>query len=225
MSDFPVITPNDTLADLATQRAGASRAFARHHLDFCCHGNVTLAETCRKKGLDVDALIREIDAEELSDDSFERWGDRPLPDVIEHLLNRFHAPHKEDLPRLLLMASKVEKVHGDKPACPRGLAALIEKMSTDLHLHMRKEEEILFPMIGRGQGQMAGPPIECMQQEHIEAGDELAKIRELTNDHTPPEGACGTWTALYLGLAEFERELMKHVHLENYVLFPRALNS
>lgn len=225
MSDFHAITPNDTLADLATQRAGASRAFARHHLDFCCHGAVTLAETCEKKGLDVDALIREIEAEEPNDDSFERWSDRPLTDLVEHLLSSFHAPHKQELPRLLAMANKVEKVHGDKSTCPRGLAALLEKLSADLHQHMGKEEEILFPMIQRGEGKLAGPPIACMQKEHVEAGDELARIRELTNDHTPPEGACGTWTALYLGLAEFEHELMKHVHLENYVLFPRALSS
>jgi len=225
MQNAPAITPNDTLADLAARRAGASRAFARHHLDFCCHGQVSLAETCAKKGIDVDALIREIEQEERKDETFERWDQRSLPELTQHLVARFHEPHREELPRLLLMARRVEKGHGDKPLCPRGLADLLENLTADLLQHMEKEEQILFPMVERGDGASAGPPIEVMQHEHEDAGAELAKIRQLTNDHTPPADACGTWRALYLGLAEFERELMQHVHLENYVLFPGALKS
>ena len=219
------ITHSDTLADLATSRAGASRVFARHNLDFCCHGQVSLSVACGKKGLEVDALIAEIEAEQPRDDAFERWDRRPLGEVIEHLVTRFHEPHREELPRLCAMAARVEQVHGDKAACPKGLAALLRELSDELHLHMHKEEQVLFPLITRGGGAAATAPIQVMEQEHEDAGAQLLQIRALTNDHTPPEEACGTWRALYLGLAEFERDLMRHVHLENYVLFPRALRS
>ncbi|MEO6593850.1 MAG: hemerythrin domain-containing protein [Planctomycetota bacterium] len=80
----------------------------------------------------------------------------------------------------------------------------------------------MFPMLARGEGAAAGP-IQVMEQEHEDAGAQFAAIRALSTDHAPPPEACGTWRALYLGLAEFERDLMQHVHLENYVLFPRAM--
>lgn len=219
------ITRSDTLADLAIRLPGASRVFARHNLDFCCHGQISLTEACGKNELDIDELIAEIEAEQPRDEAFERWDRRPLSEVIGHLIERFHEPHREELPRLCGMAARVEKVHGDKASCPNGLAALLRQLSEELHLHMEKEENILFPMISNGRGASAAAPIQVMEQEHEDAGAQLEQIRALTNDLTPPEDACGTWRALYLGLAEFERDLMKHVHLENYVLFPRALRS
>lgn len=225
MSRTQNIVPTDTLADLAASRAGASRVFARHNLDFCCHGRVSLTDACDKKGIDVDALVRELEAEQPLDESFERWDQRPLPEVIEHILARFHEPHRVELPRLREMAARVEKVHGDKGACPTGLAALLDQFATELESHMQKEEQVLFPMIARGDGAAAGGPVQVMEQEHEDAGAQLARIRALTTDYVPPAEACGTWRALYLGLAEFERELMQHVHLENFVLFPRALCS
>jgi regulator of cell morphogenesis and NO signaling len=137
----------------------------------------------------------------------------------------YHEPHRQELPRLLAMAERVEKVHGDKPACPRGLAALIAGLAAELTQHMQKEEQILFPMLARGEGANAARPIQVMEQEHEDAGAVLASMRALATDYQPPAEACGTWRALYLGLDEFERELMQHVHLENYVLFPRAMRS
>lgn len=221
----PSIVPSDTLADLATRRAGASRVFARHHLDFCCHGQVSLADACAKRSLDMPALIRELEAEEPRDESSVRWDRRPLAELVDHIVARFHEPHRAELPRLCAMAVRVEKVHGDKASCPAGLAAVLTQLSDELLLHMQKEEHILFPMIAHGDGAAATGPIRVMEQEHEDAAAQLARIRELTADHTPPPAACGTWRALYLGLAEFERELMQHVHLENHVLFPRALRE
>jgi regulator of cell morphogenesis and NO signaling len=219
------IAPADTLADLAASRAGASRVFARHDLDFCCHGRVSLAEACARRGFDVASLIREIEAEQQLDESFERWDRRPLTEVIEHVVTRFHESHRRELPRLLEMAARVERVHGGKASCPTGLAALLGRLSTELLVHMQKEEQVLFPLIARGDGALAAGPIRVMEQEHEDAGELLARIRALTGDHTPPAEACGTWRALYLGLAEFERELMQHVHLENHVLFPQAVRT
>ena len=220
------ITPRTSLAELAASHAGASRVFHRHGLDFCCHGQRSLAEACEPKGLDADALVAELELEIGSDQAgFERWNEQPLDVLIPHLLERFHAGHREELPRLLAMARKVEAVHGDKAGCPRGLAAHLEHVSEALEEHMQKEEQVLFPMILGGGGRMAAMPVRVMEQEHEDHGRNLARIRELAHDFVPPAEACNTWRALYLGLAGFEREIMEHIHLENNVLFPRALQG
>lgn len=225
MTETTTIRPTDTLADLAATRAGASRAFARRNLDFCCHGQISLADVCAKKGLDVATLISEIEAEEQVDEDFERWDARSIADLVAHLVGHFHDSHRAELPRLVAMAERVEKVHGDKPNCPRGLAEHLKQLEADLRQHMQKEEQILFPMLVSGEGASASGPIQVMEREHEDAGAILAAMRTLTTDHVPPAEACGTWRALYLGLAEFERDLMQHVCLENYVLFPRALRA
>ena len=223
------ITPDHTLADLSVTRAGASRVFYRHGLDFCCHGQISLREACESEELDVEQLIKELIEEdrgkERADDSFARWDEQSPDALIEHLLTRFHEPHRAEVPRLLAMARKVEEVHGEKPACPRGLANHLAKMGEELELHMQKEEQILFPMIRAGRGRMAAMPVQIMEQEHRDHGENLTLMRDLAHDFDPPEEACGTWRALYLGLAELESELMQHIHLENNVLFPRALQG
>lgn len=220
-SSTDTIRSDDTLGDLASSYAGASRVFHRHGLDFCCGGAVSLQEACAERTLDVDALIAEIQAETAGAD-FERWDERGTSELIEHILTRFHEPHRAELPRLIEMAHKVERVHADKPTCPSGLAQHLEALRDELELHMQKEEQILFPMLRSGRAAIAAGPISVMEEEHRAVGAELARTRELTNDFNPPEEACGTWTALYLGVAELERELMQHVHLENNVLFRRV---
>jgi regulator of cell morphogenesis and NO signaling len=219
------ITPATTLAELAATRAGASRIFYRHSLDFCCHGRVSLAEACEKKQLALDELIRAIEAETPLATDFRRWDEQPIPALVAHLLERFHAAHRAELPRLLDMARRVERVHADKPSAPRGLAEHLEHVAEELEAHMQKEEQVLFPLILSGRGRMASMPIQVMEEEHVDHGRNLARLRELAQDFTPPEEACGTWRALYLGLAELEQQVMEHIHLENNVLFPRALRS
>lgn len=219
------IQPAQTVAELASTRPGASRVFHRHGLDFCCGGHTSLADACAKAELDVAALITEIESEAVKPGSFVRWGERPLDEVIDHLLARFHEPHREEVPRLLAMARKVESVHAEKSSCPHGLADHLERMQEELEEHMQKEEKVLFPLLRAGRGRMAAMPIQVMEQEHKDHGQNLERLRALTTDYTPPSEACGTWTALYLGLAELERELMEHIHTENNILFPRALRG
>ncbi|MBK7874811.1 MAG: iron-sulfur cluster repair protein YtfE [Planctomycetes bacterium] len=219
------ITPQSTLADLAATRAGASRVFHRHDLDFCCHGRVSLAEACAKKGLSVDELARAIEAEAPRATDFRRWDAAPIEDLITHLLDRFHASHRAELPRLLEMARKVERVHAEKPSCPRGLADHVARVGEELESHMQKEEQILFPMILAGRGRMASMPIQVMEEEHDDHGRNLERLRVLAHGFAPPAEACGTWRALYLGLAELDELVRQHIHLENNVLFPRALRG
>jgi len=220
------ITPETTLAELAVTRAGASRVFHRHSLDFCCGGQTTLGNACEAKGLDAKALISEIEQEARANETpAERWDQQPLNPLIDHLLQNFHEAHRAEVPRLLEMARKVESVHGEKSTCPKGLADHLAMMAVALEEHMQKEEQVLFPLIRAGRGSMAAMPVQVMEMEHQDHGKNLARLRELAHDFTPPPEACGTWQALYLGLAELEHDLMEHISLENNVLFPRALRG
>lgn len=214
-----------TLADLAGETAGAARVFARHGLDFCCGGRIPLAEACTTKGLDPRALLRELAAEKHGDDAPHAWSNQPLAELVQHIVTRYHAPLLPEIARLLAMAQRVEKVHAGKESCPRGLAAELAEWSESLRLHLRKEEDVLYPLIAQDSGRRAAGTIKALESEHDDHARALARIRALTDDHVPPPEACGTWRALYAGLAEFELELMRHVHLENHVLFPRALQS
>ncbi|MEZ6038422.1 MAG: iron-sulfur cluster repair protein YtfE [Planctomycetota bacterium] len=221
----PVPSEDSTLAELATHWAGASRVFQRHDLDFCCAGGRSLREACRERRLDVRRVLEELRCELTPEPAERDWQQRSLMQLIAHLVDHFHEGHRRELPRLCEMAAKVERVHGDKPECPRGLAAHLGGLAERLEAHMQKEEQVLFPLVLRGIGREAAMPIRCMEQEHDEAGVDLRRTRALVSDFVPPQSACTTWRALYVGLAEFERGLMEHVHLENHVLFPRILSD
>ncbi|MCC7012967.1 MAG: iron-sulfur cluster repair protein YtfE [Planctomycetes bacterium] len=219
------LSPLSTLADLATSHAGASRVFHRHRLDFCCHGRVSLEAACAEHRLDVGALINELAAEQARDTDFRAWDDAPLGELIAHLLGHYHQSHREELVRLHAAAAKVEHVHAAKASCPHGLAEHLARMHEELEDHMQKEEQVLFPMVASGRGALAAMPVQVLESEHRDHALNLQRMRKLAHDFSAPEEACGTWRALYLGLAALERDLMQHIHLENNVLFPRALRS
>ena len=214
-----------TLAELAVIHPGAARVFFHHRLDFCCGGRRTLDDVCRERGLDAASILEEIDnAAPLSADG-PRWDRQPLPALIDHIVSTYHARLRRDLPDLIAMARRVEHKHGEKPGCPLGLTALLEGMYADVIDHLQKEEQILFPMIARGVGNRAAGPVQVMEMEHDHHRENLVRLRTVTGDLEPPAAACATWRALYAGLAQLEEELMEHIHLENNVLFPRALNE
>ncbi|MFT7663134.1 MAG: regulator of cell morphogenesis and NO signaling [Planctomycetota bacterium] len=225
MTVIESISPNTTVADLAVRYAGASRVLHRHDLDFCCHGHVSMERACADANLDANQILREIEAEAPADPNFEAWNEQSLDALLEHILVNFHEAHRQELPRLIEMARKVERVHAEKASCPKGLAAHLEFMHEELEAHMQKEEQVLFPLIKAGRGSMAQMPVQVMEQEHRDHGKNLERMRELAQNFEAPDEACGTWRALFLGVAELERDLMNHIHLENNILFPRALRS
>lgn len=144
--------------------------------------------------------------------------------MIDHILVTYHQPLYEELPRLESMARKVLDVHRDKD--PQRLSELFSiylEIQAELKQHMMKEEQILFPMIRQGQGARTGGPIAVMEKEHEAVGGALRRMRELTDDYTVPAEACNTWRALWHGLEALEKDLHQHIHLENNILFPRAL--
>lgn len=214
-----------TLAELAVIHPGAARVFFHRRLDFCCGGRRPLEDACRERGLDAAVILQEIDAAAPLSPDVPRWDREPLPTLIEHIVMTYHARLRRDLPDLIEMARRVEFKHGDKPACPRGLTTHLEQMHVAILDHLQKEEQILFPMIARGVGSRAAGPVQVMELEHDHHREELGRVRELTGDLQPPSAACATWRALYAGLNQLEAELMEHIHLENNVLFPRALTQ
>lgn len=205
------------LGRIAVELPGATALFRRLKLDFCCGGQVPLAEACRDKGLDLQAVLAELAPLERGDGTTAM---REPGALIEHIVTRFHEVHREQLPELLRMARRVEAVHRDNPHVPAGLGDLIEQMEGELLDHMAKEEGILFPMMRSG-SPMAGQPAGVMRAEHTAHGAMLERLVELTNNHQPPEEACNTWRALYAGTRQFADDLVEHIHLENNVLFPQ----
>lgn len=139
--------------------------------------------------------------------------------LIDHILERYHTVHREQLPELIRMARRVEAVHRDHPLVPTGLAALLEEAEQDLLSHMMKEETILFPMLKTGGNPFVSQPIGVMRAEHIQHGAMLEKLMAVCNNASPPQGACNTWRALYAGIAQLHDDLINHIHLENNVLF------
>jgi regulator of cell morphogenesis and NO signaling len=216
-------SPLTTLAELATKHPSASRVFQKLGFDFCCKGMRSLAAACAERGVDPNAVLDEIQHSQSL--ATERGhAEDTNEQLIDHIVNHYHERLREELPTLVAMATKVESVHQNRAGCPHGLSEHIQAMADELISHMGKEEQILFPLILSGRVRLHGP-IQVMEAEHRDHARNLERLRELTSDFAPPTGACATWRALYLRLSDFERELMEHVHLENHVLFPRALGG
>ncbi len=208
-----------TLGDIARTLPGATAVFRRHKLDFCCGGEVALAEAAAAKGLPLAGLEDELNVVVAASGTAEP----PLPtdELIDHIETRYHAVHRRELSELVRLARRVEAVHKDKPEVPRGLADLLTRIAQELDSHMQKEEVILFPMMRNGGGPMIGGPISVMLAEHDDHGANLRRLEDLTNNFNPPEGACTTWRALYTGVHKFVDDVMEHIHTENNILFPR----
>jgi regulator of cell morphogenesis and NO signaling len=208
-----------TLADIAATLPGATSVFRRRKLDFCCGGRVPLAQAAAERGLVVAELEAELDTVA----ALGLPADRPegTPALIDLIETRYHAAHRRELPELIRLARRVEAVHKDNPAVPRGIGALLERMGGELEVHMKKEELILFPMMRRGGHPMIAQPIAVMLAEHDDHGVHLRELEALTNDFVAPGDACPTWRALYVGVKKLADDLVEHIHTENNVLFPR----
>ena len=220
-----ILTADIGVGALVTAYPAATRVLDRHGIDFCCGGGRPLGDVCSEKGLEVDAVLAEIERQvDAAPAPPVRWDQQPLPALIDHILSAYHEPLKEELPRLETMARKVHQVHGDKdPERLQGILDTVQALAEDLRQHMMKEEQILFPMIRSGQGPEADGPVTVMEAEHEAAGGMLRRLRRLTGDYQLPGGACNTWRALWHGLEELEGALHEHIHLENNILHQRAL--
>jgi regulator of cell morphogenesis and NO signaling len=154
-------------------------------------------------------------------DDAAQHGEQSTEALIAHILERFHATHRRELPELYRLAAKVEAVHADHPECPAGLAAFLAETADELEDHMCKEEGVLFPTLLAGGGGCAPFALRRMRMEHEEHGRRLDELARLTRAFTAPDSACGSWRALYAGCAKLDADLRAHIALENDVLFAR----
>lgn len=230
------ITPDTPVARVASLNPATIRVFQSFGIDFCCGGKRPLGEVCAERQVTFDELRSALEAAQAAPATLPA-SDAPLPELIRFVVERYHAKLWEELPRLGEMSAKVLRVHGDRhPDLLPALDATFRDLREELEEHMPKEERVLFPYIegltalaGR-EGSPPSPPfgtvqapIHAMEHEHETAARALARLRELTSGYLPPAGACNTFRGLYHGLSELDRELREHIHLENNVIFPRAV--
>jgi regulator of cell morphogenesis and NO signaling len=231
------IQPDQTLREIAAQSAGAIRILEDHGIDYCCGGQRSFREGCRDKGLDWQPLAQEIEASGQATAADQPdWNTTPLSTLIRHILAVHHDYLRRELPRLADRMARVQKAHPQDAAVLAPLAEIYRALHEELDGHLPKEEQILFPFVEQMEASAANHrpgvtlpfgtfqnPIRVMEHEHDDAGHALAEIRRLTGDFSLPAHACDTYRALYAGLQELERDLHQHIHLENNILFPRAL--
>jgi regulator of cell morphogenesis and NO signaling len=223
--------PHQTVGSIVAAAPGTARVFERYGVDFCCGGGMTLSDALRRKGVAPEDVLRELDVATAAAASSRSLVDATAGEVVDHLLATHHAFVKREIPRLSALVDKVERVHGPTHATTiPPLARLWRRASSELLEHLAKEEEVLFPMIRALEASGSVParfgidaPIGVMEREHEVAGRDFAKMRTLASGYVPPADACGSWRVLWASLDEFERDLHAHVHLENHVLFPKAL--
>lgn len=229
-------TTSQSVRDIASENPAAVRVFEKYGIEYCCGGQVPLAEACAAKGVNVDEVIASLQTSVPSAPSEKDWARESLADLAAYIVNTHHAYVNREMPRLKELAAKVVSRHGDSRPELAGIQAKLDELGEELTAHQGKEEVVLFPYIGKlerfASGGGAKPrncfgtianPIAMMTKDHDVAGSMMAEIRKLSGDYTPPEGACPTFRAFYVGLDEFEKDLHRHVHLENNILFPRAL--
>jgi len=236
------MTPDTTVGELVRERPARSRIFEQLKLDYCCGGKLPLAEACARRGLDVRQVMdhladfdRRTEAENAAEIDADAMG---LTELADHIVRTHHAYLKNELPRLGMMVRKVAAVHGDRHPWMVELSGVFSGFAAELESHMMKEEQILFPLIRQlagassgGSGRSGAPgapmsvanPIRVMELEHDDAGAALQRMSELSGGYTPPADACNTFRAMLDGLARLQRDMHQHVHKENNVLFPRAI--
>ncbi|MHC9511299.1 iron-sulfur cluster repair protein YtfE [Kangiella sp. M94] len=224
MTAFDINLLDKSLGEIARDIPGASAVLFKHGLDFCCGGHQPLATSIQEKNLELDEVLAQLN--QLTSPQMEQHSLKFVPndELINHILERYHEVHREQLPELIRLAKRVETVHGPHPECPTGLASFLSDVEQEMEAHMQKEEQILFPMIQRGMGGLAKSPVAVMRMEHDDHGESLARLEQLAHHFQLPAEACNTWQALYTGLAAFKEDLMNHIHLENNILFERIDN-
>lgn len=226
-----------TVREIAQTQPTSIRVFEKFGIEYCCGGRKPLAEACAVKDIDVDCVIAALEVAVRSENAGEKdWTKESLANLTKHIVATHHAYCKDELPRLSGLAVKVVKVHGGTNPELGLIQAKLAELAEELTDHLAEEEVVVFPMIVKLEAEKAstgvepaqsrvsvGNPLALLIQEHDHAGVLLAEIRSLSRDFNAPNYACTTYHVFFEGLKEFERDLHRHVHLENNILFPRAV--
>jgi regulator of cell morphogenesis and NO signaling len=230
-----MIAAPSTLRSIALEEPATIRVFESFHLDYCCGGNRPLAEACAEKGLDVETVLAALTGSVGQEAAAADFSQATPVALIRHIVSTHHAYVRAELPRLLPMAGKAAAKHGPNHPELIQVEKQLQQLAGELLAHLDKEEIILFPHIEALAAMRDGgaaphacfptveSPIQAMVHEHEAAGALLEQMRAGTKGFQPPVDTCPTVAGLYHGLDDFERDLHRHVHLENNLLFPRAI--
>lgn len=216
-----------TLSDLVTTRPGLARELEKLELDYCCHGNRSLTDAAAAAGLDVDGVVAKLESVEAPVEEA-AWVELDLADLAKHVCDKHHAYLWEEMPRLSMLTEKIAEVHGAHHPELKEVATVYATLRVALEPHLRREEIRIFPAIGRLDERPDGELpalIQRLVDEHEVAGELFEKLRALTDGYTVPADGCNAYRMTMEGLAELERDTFEHVHKENNVLFPRALEK
>ncbi|MCG9971926.1 iron-sulfur cluster repair di-iron protein [Christiangramia crocea] len=229
-------TPERTVADCVTENIKASHVFKKYGIDFCCGGGISIQKACEKNGVDYSLVVEDLKSIGSLNDKETDYNKLPLDELIDHIVEKHHTYVEANIPLLLQYTNKVARVHGGNNPELIEVHQLFQKVAGELASHLKKEELILFPFIKKmvkaakertginiPQFNTVENPIKMMEVEHEDAGDIFKEISRLTDGYTPPAHACNTYRALFDKLDEFEQDLHQHIHLENNILHPKAL--
>ncbi len=219
-------------AEVAADHPATIRVFQDYGIDFCCGGKRPLGEVCREMKVDFAGLKRDLELAVAGPrPDGPPWHEWSIAQVVAGIIERYHRPLEQELPRLSRMMQKVLDVHGGRHPELAQVSGTLADIRNELRPHLRKEEELLFPYLthmeagalpGDSPAASLAGPIAVMEHDHEVVGRGLAALRELTGGYRAPADACNTFRGLYHGLEELERSLHEHVHVENNILFPRA---
>ena len=227
-----------TVRDLAIEIAGATRVFENLGIDYCCGGKRSLADACAAAGIPLDDVEKSLATISVSDPQLDgsSFLTAPLAELINHIVEKHHVFTKTEMTRLNALLDKVYSVHGQNHPELEKIRLLFQTLSAELEPHMMKEERFLFPFIIGMEDAVdqkrpvqvpffvtVANPVRMMMLEHDGAGELLKQMREASSDYAVPTDACISYQTLYQALDAFEKDLHQHIHLENNILFPRAV--
>ncbi|HKM89724.1 MAG TPA: iron-sulfur cluster repair di-iron protein [Candidatus Acidoferrales bacterium] len=232
-----IFSTETKVRDIVLSDPAARRVLEEAGVDYCCGGGKSLREACLAAGAPAEEILkqlREHTGEACADDA--HWNSARLCDLTAHICEKHHRYVREAIARIRPLLEKVKAKHGENHRELAEIERLFLEVGGEMLMHMQKEEQILFPYIdaveqaASGGASLEPPffqsvrnPIRMMMNEHDSAGDLVRQIRKATVAYTPPADACTSFTALYQELRQFEADLHQHVHLENNILFPRAV--
>ncbi|MFV0591874.1 MAG: iron-sulfur cluster repair di-iron protein [Draconibacterium sp.] len=230
------INSNSSVGEIVKGNYKTARIFDQHKIDFCCGGAISVKDACSKVNISQEDLLEELKTVFLTDDADSKYIDSlPLDKLSEYIVARHHSYVRENIPFLQQKLQKLCDVHGENHPELFKVKALFDTAAGNLTMHMQKEELVLFPYISRmvkdSENGLANPsefggvngPIEVMLQEHQAEGERFFEIAALTSDYTCPPDGCNTYRITYQTLSDFEQDLHRHIHLENNILFLKAL--
>ncbi len=232
------LTATKTVGEIAAETPSSTREFEKLGIDYCCGGSRTLGEACAAANIPIDEALARLEKSLASTQpgTVQDWQNQLLADLIAHITSTHHVFVREESPRIEALAAKVVGVHGKNHPELLQVQAIFAALGEELRVHLMKEERILFPYVllmeeSTLAGEPAPPamfgtvvnPVRMMMQEHDGAGGALRSLRSVTREYTLPADACISYRTLYQALQGFEADLHQHIHLENNILFPRAV--